>query len=304
MAQDLTGSRLGNWQLTEQLGHSLCSEVYHARHESECGDAPAAYVVKVVGPTAPKWAQHMLENERRVLSQVSHPNVVSLLDAGQERGCRYLVLPFLEGMLTPDGRTRPAPESQWSRVAWVTRQIVCGLRALHAAGWCHGDLKPVHLSVDPNLHVTLIDLGMSRRLYCSETRRLTGVATPAPRADRTLLGSPPYMAPEVFVGQPPVAPAQDVYSLGCVLYHWLTGMRPFAARRFAAWKQAHLSARPVPPIERVPNLPEPVSSLILRMLAKQPTRRPSLDEIEATMVRLEVLGFGDWLDAESQSAAA
>ena len=303
------GLELGEWRLQRCIGHSHCSDVYLATHRNELDGTTLSYVVKLVSEQAPVWARAMLQQEQRVLSMLTHPNVISLLGAGREQTVDYLVLPHLEGVLPRDGHRRPVHPRQYGRLAWVTRQVLSGLRAIHELGWCHGDLKPAHLSIDKRFHVTLMDLGMTLPLYRRPAEILSawGIVNPGhqpPHRDEVpLLGSPPYMAPESFLNEAAIEPSRDVYALGAILYQWLTGARPYQAKTLEGWKKAHFHSRPEHPGKWAPDLSEDMTQLVLSMLAKQPARRPTLSEIEERLVRLEVDSFGEWLADEVPRAA-
>lgn len=309
MGLEGAGLELGEWRLQRCIGHSHCSDVYLATHRSEADGKTLSYVVKLVSQQAPRWARAMLHQEQRLLSRLTHPNVISLLGAGREQNVDFLVLPHLEGVLPRDGHRRPVHPKQYGRLAWVTRQVIAGLRAIHELGWCHGDLKPTHLSIDESFHVTLMDLGMTLPLYRRPAEILSqwGIVDPLDqdpqRCEAPLLGSPPYMAPEAFLNQALIEPSRDVYALGAILYQWLTGARPYQARTLQGWKQAHFQCRPEHPGQWATELSEEMGQLVLRMLAKQPARRPALSEIEDALVRLEVDSFGEWLVDDVPQAA-
>ena len=304
MADETVRKQMGEWRLERCLGHSHCSEVYLATHRSESDGTTQSYVVKVATPHASKWSRLMLRQERRVLSKLAHPNIVSLLGSGNERGVDFLVLPYLDGVLAPGGSQPQIAPDQYSRLAWITRQMVSGLRAIHEKGWCHGDLKPDHLSIDRHFHVTLLDFGMSLPLFQRTSDTFSDwieseAGDEAKRSEIPLWGSPVYMSPEAFLKNALIEPARDIYALGCILYLWITGQRPFYAKSLSGWKKSHLSQRPKHPRVWVPELPDQIARILMSMLAKQPSRRPGLSEIEEAFGRLEVESFGKWLPADT-----
>ena len=312
MSDDLTGTTIGPWLLQRVLGRSPSAETYLARDEADLAD-PSLYVIKIASNVGPAFRRAMLLREATILNLVEHPNVVSVLDHGQDRVGDYLVLPFVNGVLRPESRTRPVRRQQWGRLAWVARQVVAGLRSIHRHGFVHGDLKPSNIAVDASMHVTLIDLGLAESISLDRGLRISpgieqGGGTSVTSPGRNCLkGSPPYMAPEMFIDGEAVSTAQDVYALGCMLYHWFVGARPFYARGLEEWKQKHLSVRPVPPAERNIDIPSSISQLITAMLSKHPVRRPCLEEVERALVDFEVSTLGSWLvdeQADENAAAA
>ena len=309
MADAIVRKQLGEWQLQRCLGHSHCSEVYLATHRSEFDGTSQSYVVKVATSHASKWSRLTLRQERRVLSKLAHPNIVSLLGSGTERGVDFLVLPYLDGVLAPGGSQPRIAPAQYGRLAWITRQMVSGLRAIHEEGWCHGDLKPDHLSIDRNFHVTLLDFGMALPLFQRTSDMFSDwieseAVHDAKCNEVPVWGSPVYMPPEAFLKNALIEPSRDVYSLGCMLYLWITGQRPFYAKSLSDWKKSHLSQRPKDPQVWVPELPDQIAKILMDMLAKHPSRRPGLSEIEEAFGRLEVESFGNWLPTETAGRVA
>ena len=186
-----------------------------------------------------------MRHERRAF-QVGSPNVVSLLGSGTERGVDFLVLPYLDGVLAPGGsQPRIAPLNTVG--SWIP-PVVSGLRAIHEEDGA-GDLKPDHLSIDRHFHVTLLDFGMALPLFQRTSDMFSEwieseAVDDAKCSDVPVWGSPVYMPPEAFLKNALIEPSRDVYSLGCMLYLWITGQRPFYAKSLSDWKKSHLSQRP------------------------------------------------------------
>ncbi len=140
-------------------------------------------------------------------SGIVHPNLVVVLDASAEATSPYLVMPRLEGQtmqlhLTSETFT-PLPVA-----LWLVRQVAQALDALHTAGWVHGDVKPENVIVGSRGHVTLVDLGFATRIHTA--------------ADHQFRGTPAYSAPEALTANFAAMPAMDIFSLGRVLWQWMT----------------------------------------------------------------------------------
>jgi serine/threonine-protein kinase len=165
----------------------------------------------------------------------------------------------------------------------MARQVAEGLDALWTAGWTHGDVKPTNIYTSPEGHVTLLDLGFAR------SRSETGSA-----ADRCVMGTCQYMAPEAITSALGVDPRSDIYSLGVVLFEMLAGRPPLEAESLAGWASAHRQARP-PELRRLaPQVPPAVSRLVSQMLAKHPLRRPqSPAELVDRLAALEIATFAE-----------
>jgi len=274
--------RVGSWQLVRLLGSGEWTEVYQARPEASGTNSPADYAVKVLRYPClnESLAIQQLQREAFVASQVRHPHLVSVLSAYLDRSQPFLVLPYLSGATLRETLVG-AGRLSTPHALWLVRQAAEALRALQQAGWRHGDVKPDNIFVAANGHATLLDLGFSQRIQGNSAENVAFV------------GSPAYAAPELFHGDASLSAASDVYSLGITLYELLTGSRPFREEDPAELAAAHLT-KPAPEIRQTcPTLPVHFSRLIRQMLAKDPLRRPDLDELIPRLCELEVVTFDE-----------
>ena len=212
----------------------------------------------------------LLTREAQVASTVSQQNLVSLLGEGLGETTPYIVLPFLSGMTLEQQRQSPGQVSV-PQSLWYVRQAAAALAELHAAGWLHSDLKPANIVVSENGHATLIDLGLARRLGTAECH-----------ADRWLAGDAAYLAPEVFQPSRQLTAAVDIYSLGLVLLRLLQGSKgspqePVELRRTLSDLRSFR-----------PDVSREVAFLMGKMLAQEPMRRPSANELVEIISRLEI----------------
>lgn len=270
--------QLGNWQLVHLAGEGAMAHVYQARPAHQCG-GPACYAVKVLKR---QWeespaAVELVRSEAVAGHQFAHPHLVSVLDWQIAAPPYYVVMPYLAGA-TLDRILAAGQVPALPVAVWIARQAAQGLAALHAAGWMHGDVTPGNLLVGHDGHVTLLDLGYARP---------GGQACAA--ADRPLLGTLGYMAPEMFTSAHGGDVRSDLYSLGGVLHYLLTGQAPFAGCNPA--EISRLQRETVP--ERIrtlaPHVPSQLADLVRRMLSKQPLRRPQTpDEVVQRLVEMEI----------------
>jgi serine/threonine protein kinase len=275
--------RIGPWQLVRLISESELARVYVARPADAADDAPAGYVVKVLRK---EWWRdtHAIEMQRRaawVGRKVSHPHLLPVLSAGVEQPPFYTVSPKLEGRslarILEQQRLLPM-----AITLWIGRQVAEALDALHAtARMIHSDVKPANIVVAPDGHATLVDLGF--------------VHTPGESrhwSTRPVYGTLNYLAPEALTSSLSASPQSDIYSLGVTLYEVITGGLPFVGRDAEHLIRQHRETKPECIRIRRPETPRHVASLIHRMLAKDPLRRPeNAAEVADELVRLEIESF-------------
>ncbi|MFF8291483.1 serine/threonine-protein kinase [Streptomyces sp. NPDC016309] len=206
--------------------------------------------------------------EGQTAARLSHPHVVAVFDFGAWEGRFYLVMELVEGRSLAQelAATGSLPAA---RVAAVAAQTAAGLASAHRQGIVHRDIKPGNLMADADGTVKLGDFGIAR-FVDDPAAALTQAGQ--------IVGTSLYLAPERALGQP-AGPASDVYSLGCVLYHLLTGRPPFHADTATAILYQHIDTAPVPPLRLGVDVPPAFENYLLGMLAKQPEERPTAQEV-------------------------
>lgn len=213
------------------------------------------------------------ELERRFLREanvrIEHPNVVRTLDAGITRdGAPYIVLELLEGRSLDERLTAGKMEPR--SVLLLARQAASGLAALHREGIVHRDVKPANLFCCRDGSVKLLDFGVAHF-------DLASIATQAGE----LLGTLLYFAPEQFFGAYRADARSDVWALGVVLYHALTGAVPFERRAPIETAMA-IVQEPHPPLDA--SIPAALAAVVERCLAKRPQDRlPSAVALRAAL---------------------
>jgi serine/threonine protein kinase len=211
-------------------------------------------------------------SESKLAASLDHPNVIPIHAAGEHDGILYIAMRFVPGddlrtILKLSGRMQP------ERVARLIAQVASALDAAHAHGLVHRDVKPANVLVTEEDHVYLTDFGLSKRLSGNTQATRSGV----------ILGTLDYMAPEQIRGET-IGPYTDVYSLGCLIAHLLTGEVPFPVRTDEGKLWAHFTEPPPRVSTRVPGLGTRFDPVIARAMNKQPDRRyPRAGEVGDAM---------------------
>jgi serine/threonine protein kinase len=208
--------------------------------------------------------QERFEREARAEAKIVHPNVVSVHDIGEsDDGRPFIVMDYVDGPSLQEIVAAEAPLSS-ERVAAIGMGIARALAAAHAAGIVHRDVKPANVIVDGDGIPHLMDFGLARELH-GEDPDLT--------APGVLVGTAYYVAPEqARFGT--ASPAADLYSLGAVLYHALTGEPPFTGDGAFDVALRRFEEDPAELRVRVPAADPDLAALIHTLLARDPVERP------------------------------
>jgi serine/threonine-protein kinase len=211
------------------------------------------------------------EREVRTTARLSHPNTVEIYDYGRtDDGTFYYVMEYLRGLSLADlvDRHGPLPPG---RVIYLLRQACGALSEAHAAGLVHRDIKPANIFAcrRGGLHdfAKLLDFGLVK------TQDAVGSDAPELSREGVVTGSPLYMSPEQASGERNPDRRADIYALGAVAYHLLTGRPPFEGRTAMQVMIAHARDPASPPSTIRPDLPADLDAVVLRCLAKCPDDR-------------------------------
>jgi serine/threonine protein kinase len=264
------------YRVLEVLGRGGMGVVYKAIHRLM--DRVVALKVLNRDLTARPGFAERFRREVKAAARLAHPNIVTAHDADESGGVHFLVMEHVAGETLAAEVARRGPVPVREACDWI-RQAALGLQHAHERGMVHCDIKPHNLVLTPTGQVKILDFGLARVLG-------DGGAGPS-LPSGTVLGTPDYVAPEQARDPAQVDIRADIYSLGCTLYHLLTGRPPFATGTPLQKLLAHQEAAPVPLASVRGDVPDPLTRIVDRMLAKDPRRRyPTPAQVAADLVPL------------------
>jgi eukaryotic-like serine/threonine-protein kinase len=253
----LVGRSLGQFRIVERIGTGGMAAVFKA-YQPTLDRYVAIKVLPAYHAQDPVFVKRF-EQEARSVAKLAHPNIVQIHDFGEQDNITYIVMEYVDGGTLKDRLKRPitVPEA-----ADCIIQAAEGLDCAHRNGIVHRDVKPANMLLRKDGHLLLSDFGIAKIL--EGTTNLTRVGTG--------IGTPQYMSPEQGTGQA-VDRRSDIYSLGIVFFHCLTGRVPFTADSPLTITVKHLQD-PLP-VERLTSegIPGPIIQVIVTMTAKQPHER-------------------------------
>jgi uncharacterized RDD family membrane protein YckC/predicted Ser/Thr protein kinase len=261
----LVGERIRHFVVERLLGRGGMGSVYLGTDTSL--ERPVA--LKVLSPEIAHDPEVVarFEREARAQARLRHPNVAQIYFIGEERGLHFFALEFLEGpALDEVVAQRRLP---WTEALEYTIAAARGLRAALAHGFIHRDVKPSNLVLDRESGIKILDFGLVKSLNGDAELTRNGA----------IIGSPLYMAPEQGRGED-VDHRADIYSLGCALYHMLTGRPPFSGPSPVGVIAMHMTDRAAPVRSIAPDVPETLARVVDKMMGKTPADRyPGYDEL-------------------------
>ncbi len=251
---ELEGTTLGHYQLQRRLARGGMS-VIHLAYDTRMGRTVAIKIVH----RSDKADIQRFQREVKALSKLKHAHILPILEYGEHDLYCYCAMPYIErGTLR--GRLMHGPLSL-AETSLIFTQLASALHYAHEHGILHRDIKPSNILLRHEQHIYLADFGLAREI----------AAGSAITADGELVGTPEYMAPELI--EETASISSDIYSLGILLYHMLTGQVPFKANNPIATCRKHLLEQPIRPSLLNPAIPYAVEQVILQALEKDPQRR-------------------------------
>jgi eukaryotic-like serine/threonine-protein kinase len=263
-----TGARLGPFEIQSPLGAGGMGEVYRAR-DTRLERTVAIKVLPSELVNTPGRKVERFRHEARAIARITHPNICTLHDVGEDDSTIFLVMEYLEGAtLARRLEDGPLPLPLALRTAIG---IADALDHAHRHDVVHRDLKPANIMLTRD-SVKLLDFGLAK-LKERDEPALTDPTQSAPLTDAgTIVGTVPYMAPEQIEGHE-VDARTDIFAFGIVLYEMVCGRRPFAGDSRASLMAAIVAAEPPPLSSLQPKAPASLDRLIRRCLAKNPDER-------------------------------
>ena len=263
----MLGQRLGDYVVRGRLGSGGMGAVYAGEHVT-LGSKVAIKLILEEHARGPH-ARDLL-NEARAASAIRHHGIIDVFGFGQQPGIgQYLVMEHLEGLPLNEFIRRNAPLAPAVALPLLC-EVLDALSAAHAVGVIHRDLKPSNIFVvrqsNGTEYIKVLDFGLAKR------SRAPDELTPQTRSD-VIIGTPQYMSPEQALCEA-VSPQTDLYAVGVIAFELLTGQRPFTGRSHMEVVAHHIKSPPPLPSSLVAQAPE-LDALVLRLLAKEPSRRPA-----------------------------
>jgi uncharacterized RDD family membrane protein YckC len=266
----LSGTRLRHFQLTRLLGRGGMGAVYLATDTS----LERSVAMKVLAPEIAHDPEVVARfaREARAQARLRHPNVAQIYFIGEDEGRHFFVMEYVDGPSLGE-RLNDGQRLPWAEALEHAIATARGLRAALGQGFIHRDVKPSNLMLDREAGVKILDFGLVKSLRGDAELTRDGV----------IIGSPLYMAPEQGRGEE-VDHRADIYSLGCALYHMLTGRPPFTGASPVGVIAMHMSEHAKPIRQLAPDVPESVQRIVDKMMAKNAAERfPSYEALIAAL---------------------
>lgn len=265
----LVGRTLGRYKIVGVIGAGGMGEVYRARDTQ----LDRVVAIKVINEESAGGTHSVerFEREARTVAQLSHPNILSIHDFGEDGGIVYAVTELLEGKdLATRLRAGPLPISKALSIAV---DVANGLAAAHSKGIIHRDIKPANVFITTTGQVKILDFGIAGlRNLSFEKPPDPRIATATLTESGSVVGTPGYLSPEQARGEPADA-RSDIFSFGALLYEMLTGVRAFSGSTPQESMLAILNRDPDSMADLRPSIPTALELVLQRCLEKQPDER-------------------------------
>src|SRR5579862_4313728 len=250
--------RIGNYEIIGKIGDGGLGTVYKARQISMSRDVALKVLHK-------KWLSDEEFKKRflleaRLAGRLSHQNLIQVYDVGRDRGVYYFSMEFIDGETVEDMIDRVGPLDVPVAMD-ITIQIMHSIHYIKQWDIVHRDIKPGNMMMTRKGQVKLGDFGFVKSKL-----------DPVISTEGEVLGTPDYISPEQAMGADNIDWRSDQYSLGCSLYHMLTGKPPYEGTGSSVMRQ-HIKAELPDPRTINPKIPDPVMTILERMMAKNPADR-------------------------------
>ncbi|MGC9323813.1 MAG: serine/threonine protein kinase [Desulfomonilia bacterium] len=246
--------KYGRYEVVEQVGRGAMGVVYKA-HDPQINRIVALKVLREDRVTSEDFVQRFLK-EAMAIGRLSHPNIVTVYDIGQDHSTVYIAMEFAEG--TPLNEVIREKKFSPEEIAAIAVQLSESLDYAHSKGIVHRDIKPSNIIVRPDGQVKITDFGIAHIEDPSMTQQTQA---------GQILGTPVYMSPEQVMGQK-LDGRSDLYSLGVILYEIALGKRPYSGENLAAVFRSITQDTPIPPAEADPEIPASLSDRIMKGMNK------------------------------------
>lgn len=260
--QDLSGRRIGDYQLLRRLGRGGMAEVYLAEQLSLRRQVALKVLKKnLAGDDA---YIRRFQHEAQAAAKLVHANIVQIYEVGCVDGTYYISQEYVPGQNLKQLLGRLGHGVDAVQAVNIIRQVAAGLHKAAEQKIIHRDVKPENIMITPGGEVKVADFGLARVVRDGEALNLTQVGI--------TMGTPLYMSPEQVEGRA-VDPRSDIYSFGVTCYHMLAGHPPFDGPTALNVAVQHLKTEPKRLEVLCPNLPDALCRIVHKMLAKKPEDR-------------------------------
>src|SRR3954447_12315666 len=251
----------GRYRVEAPIAHGGMASVYTALDTR----LHRIVALKVMHPSLARDAEFVarFNREAKAVARLSHPNVVSVYDQGEDGGHVFLTMEYVEGrtlrdLLRERGRLTPA------QALSIIEPVVSALSAAHSAGLVHRDVKPENVLLADDGRIKVADFGLARAVAAADHTNTTNV----------LIGTVAYLAPEQV--ERGVSDARsDVYAVGVMLYEMLVGRPPYDGETAWAVASRHVHEDVPAPSAAVPGIPKELDALVLSATQRDPAARPA-----------------------------
>ena len=262
---DFENKRFSDYLLIKEIDRGGMGVIFQAQHE-KLNRIVAIKMIKS-GALASQAEVSRFHAEAKSAAGLDHPNIVPVYDSGRWEGLHYFSMALINGHTLGSQLTNQPLSVEASVI--LAKKVASAIGYAHSRGVIHRDLKPGNILIDEKNEPRITDFGLAHNL--NQDQQLT--------TDGQILGTPAYMPPEQARGQAKAAtPAADVYSIGAILYHCLTGQAPHTADHPLDVLLRVQEVDPSPPHKLNPEIPKPLSGIVLKCLEKDPSKRYSSAE--------------------------
>jgi serine/threonine-protein kinase len=252
----------GRYRLGDVIGRGGMGDV-HAAVDLRLDRQVAVKILRPEMAAQPE-IRTRFESEALSAARLSHPNVVTVYDTGEDDGVPFIVMECLPGRTLGGAMATGPADQEWLR--HVTADVLGALGAAHAAGVVHRDVKPGNILLTDDGRAKVADFGIAKSLEPVPGRMVDTTAA------HLMLGTPAYLAPERIEGEP-ASPRSDIYSVGVVLYEALAGAKPFTGDTPLAVAMAAVHDDPEPLGQRRPDVEPALAAVVARAMQRDPAAR-------------------------------
>jgi serine/threonine protein kinase len=251
--------KYSRYQILAEVGKGSMGVVYKA-HDPQIDRLIAIKVLRRDRLTNQELVQRFLK-EAQAIGKLSHPNIVTVYDAGWDQGTVFIAMELLMGKSLK--HVIREKEISYQEIVTIGTQVVEALDFVHQKGIVHRDIKPSNIIIDPRGHAKITDFGIAH----IEDPTITQQTIPG-----EILGTPIYMSPEQVMSQP-VDGRSDLYSLGVILYEMINGTNPFRGDSIAAIFNSIIHDMPPEPDIPDSRISQALTALIMKSISKDPAQR-------------------------------